>query len=85
MPWANASAAHLLVVRRMMSVEVGNDQEEGYNTDKDSLLMYQKVETLEPFSSHVIPVKTKAYLGEHIDIMVQALYSGWNLCQASQY
>ena len=64
MPWANARAAHLLAVSRIMPVEVGNDKEEEYNTDKDSLLMYtQKVETLEPFSSHVIPVKTtKAYL-----------------------
>ena len=64
MPWANARAAHLLAVRRMMPVEVGNDQEEEYNTNKDSLLMYtQKVETLEPFSSYVIPIKTtKVYL-----------------------
>ena len=77
MPWANARAAHLLAVRRMMPVEVGNDQEEEYNTDKDSLLMYtQKVETLEPFSSHVIPIKTtKVYLGECINVMVQALYA----------
>ena len=36
----------------------------------------QKIETLEPFSSHVIPVKTtKAYLGECINIVVQALYA----------
>ena len=76
MPWVNARAAHLLAVRRMMPVEVGNDQEEEYNTNKDSLLMYtQKVETLEPFSSHVIPVKTtRAYLGECLNVMVQALY-----------
>ena len=40
MPWVNARAAHLLAVRRMMPVEVGNDQEEGYDTNKDSLLMY---------------------------------------------
>ena len=34
----------------------------------------QKEETLEPFSSHIVPMKTgKAYLGEHINIMVQAL------------
>ena len=39
-PWANARAAHLLAIRRMMPMEVGNDQEEEYNTDKDSLLMY---------------------------------------------
>ena len=75
-PWANARAAHLLAVRRITPMEVGNDQEEGYDTDKDSPLMYtQKAETLEPFSSHVIPVKTtKAYLGECHNIMVQALY-----------
>ena len=77
MPWANARAAHLLAVRRMMPVEVGNDQGDEYNTNKDSLLMYtQKVETLEPFSSHVIPIKTtKVYLGECINVMVQALYA----------
>ena len=77
MPWANARAAHLLVVRRLMLVEVGNDQEEEYTADNDGLLMHtQKVETLEPFSSHVIPVKTtKAYLGERINVMVQALYA----------
>ena len=35
----------------------------------------QKAETLEPFSSHVIPIKTvKVYLGEHINVMVQALH-----------
>ena len=77
MLWVNARAAHLLAVRRITPVEVGNDQEEGYDTDKDSPLMYtQKAETLEPFSSHVIPVKTtKAYLGECLNVMVQALYA----------
>ena len=36
----------------------------------------QKVETLEPFSSHVIPVKTmKVYLEEHLNVMVQALHA----------
>ena len=76
MPWANARAAHLLAIRRMMPVEVRNDQEEGYNTDQDGFVMHtQKVETLEPFSSHVIPVKTiEAYLGECLNVMVQALY-----------
>ena len=76
MPWANARAAHLLAVWRMMPVEVENSQEE-YDTNKDSPLMYtQKAETLEPFSSHVIPVKTtKAYLGECLNVMVQALHA----------
>ena len=77
MPWVNASAAHLLAVWRMMPMEVENGQEEGYDTNKDSPLMYtQKAETLEPFSSHVIPVKTtKAYLGECLNVMVQALHA----------
>ena len=36
----------------------------------------QKAETLEPFSSHIIPVKTgKVYLGECINVMVQALWT----------
>ena len=76
-PWVNARTAHLLAVRSMTPVEVGNDQEEEYDTNKDSLLMYtQKAETLEPFSSHVIPLKTtKAYLGECLNVMVQALYT----------
>ena len=74
-PWVNARATHLLTVWRMTPVEVGNDQEEGYDTDKDNPLMYtQKAEILEPFSSHVIPVKTtKAYLRERLNVMVQAL------------
>ena len=75
MPWANARAAHLLAVRRMTPVEVGNVHEEGCNTNQDGFMMHtQKVETLEPFSSHVIPMKmTEAYLGEHLNVMV-ALY-----------
>ena len=77
MPLANARVAHLLAIRRMTPVEVGNDWEERCRTDQDSPLMYtQKVETLEPFSSHVIPVKMmEAYLGEHLDMMVQALHA----------
>ena len=36
----------------------------------------QKVETLEPFSSHVIPMKMmEVYLGAHLNIMVQALHA----------
>ena len=74
---ANARAAHLLAVRRMTPVEVGNDQERGCDTDQDSPLRYtQKVETMEPFSSHVIPMKmVEAYLGEHLNVMVQALHA----------
>ena len=76
-PWANARAAHLLAVQRMTPMEVGNSQEEGYDTDDDNPLMStQKAETLEPFSSHVIPIKTvKVYLEECINVMVQALHT----------
>ena len=65
MPWVNARAAHLLAIRRMAPVEVGNDCEEGHDTNKDGFVMYtQKAETLEPFSSHVVPVKmTRSILG----------------------
>ena len=75
MPWANARAAHLLAVCRMMPMEVGDDWEERFDSNDDDSLMYtQKAETLEPFSSHKIPVKTgKAYLGERINVMIQAL------------
>ena len=77
MPWVNYGAVHLLAVWRMTPVEVENGQEEGYDTDEDNPLMYtQKAEPLEPFSSHVIPIKTvKVYLGECINVMVQVLHT----------
>ena len=77
MPWANARVAHLLAIWGMTPEEVGDDQEGGCNADQDGPLMYtQKLETLEPFSSHVIPVKmAEAYLGECINVMVQALHA----------
>ena len=76
MPWVNARAAHLLAIRRMAPVKVRNDCEEEHNINKDGFVMHtQKVETLEPFSSHVIPMKMmEAHLGERINVMVQALY-----------
>ena len=59
-----------------MPIEVGNTDDKGYDANQDGFVMYtQKVETLEPFSSHVIPMKTmEAYLGEPLNVMVQALY-----------
>ena len=75
MPWANAREAHLLLVQRMMPVEVGDGQKEKFDMNDDDQLMYtQNVETIEPFSSCIIPVKTgRVYVGEHINFMVQAL------------
>ena len=69
MPWANARVAHLLSVHRMMPMEVGDDM-----NDNDQLMYTQKAETIEPFSSDIVPVKIgRAYVGEHINVMVQAL------------
>ena len=75
MPWANDRVAHLLLVHRMTIMEVVDGLEEEPNPDGYDQLMYtQNVETIEPFSSCVIPVKAgRAYTGEHINIMVQAL------------
>ena len=77
MPWVNARVAHLLSVCRMMPIEVGNSQEEKFDVnDYDPLMYTQKVETIEPFSSHIVPVKTgKAYVGECINAMIQALWT----------
>ena len=76
MPWANARAAHLLAVRRMAPVKVESDHDGGCITRQDGFMMHtQKVETLEPFSSHVIPMKMmETHMGEHLNVMVQALY-----------
>ena len=60
-----------------MAIEVGDDMAEQSNSDGyDQIMFTQNVETIEAFSSHVVPVKTgKAYTGESINIMVQALWT----------
>ena len=75
MPWANARVVHLLWVHKMMTVEVGDGLKEEFDQDSYDQLMYtQNVETIEPFSSCVIPVKAgRPYIGECINVMVQAL------------
>ena len=75
-PWANARAAHLLAIWRMVPVEVEDDRKEGYDTSQEGFIMHtRKVEILEPFSSHVIPIEMMgAYLGEHLNVMVQSLH-----------
>ena len=76
MPWVNARAAHLLAIWRMAPVKVESNHDGGYITIQEGFMMQtQKVETLEPFSSHVITVKTtEAHLGECLNMMLQALY-----------
>ena len=58
MLWANARVVHLLSVHRMMPMEVGDGQKEEVDVNGYDQLMYtQNVETIEPFSSCIIPVK----------------------------
>ena len=73
--WANARVAHLLSVHRMMTMEVGDGPKEEVDPDSYDQLMYtQNTETIEPFSSCVMPVKAgRAHTEESINIMVQAL------------
>ena len=75
MPWANARVAHLLLVHRMMPVEVGDGQKEEVDANGyDQLMSTQNAETIEPFSSCIVLVKAgRVYMGEHINVMAQAL------------
>ena len=76
MPWVNARAAHLLAIRRMAPIKVKSDCDGGCITRQDGFMMStQKVETLQPFSSHVVPVKMmETHAGERMNVMVQALH-----------
>ena len=75
MPRVNARVAHLLLVHKMMPIEVGDGQKEEVDMNSyDQLLYTQNAETIEPFSSQVIPVRAgRAYMGKCINVMVQAL------------
>ena len=77
MPWANARVPHPLSVLRMMTVEVGGDIAKEFRPDcYDQVMFIQNIETIEAFSSHMVPVKAgRAYTGEGINIMVQALWT----------
>ena len=77
MPWANARVAPLLLVCRMTAMEVDDGTEEESRSDGyDQVMFIQNVETVDAFSSHVVLVKMgRAYTGECISIMVQALWT----------
>ena len=74
--WANAWVAHLLSVQRAAAmVEDNQVMGESGPGGYDKVVVTKNVETIDAFSSHVIPVKTeKAYLGERINVMTQALW-----------
>ena len=45
-----------------MPMDMGDDQEEKFDSNDDDPLMYtQKAETLEPFSSHIISLFGRMY------------------------
>ena len=70
-PWANAWVAHLWSVWRA-AARVEDDQvmEESGSGEYDEVVIAKNTETVDAFSSHVIPMKTqKAYMGEHINAM----------------
>ena len=75
MPWVNDWVAHLLSVwRAAATVEdsqaMGKSSLSGYN----EVVITKDVETMDAFSSCVIPVKTEnTYLGERINVITQAL------------
>ena len=78
MPWANARVAHLLSVCRMTAIKVGDGiAEESSLDDYDQVMFTQNVETIEAFSSHVVPMKVgKTYTRGCINVMAQALQTG---------
>ena len=66
---------HLLPVHRamMMVVDDGTAETASWN-GYDEVFFTRNMETIDTFSSHVLPTKVeKAYMGEHINIMTQAL------------
>ena len=75
MPWANARVAHLLSVCKAVATVVDNETAESANLNGyDAVVIRRNMETIDAFSSGVIPVKVgKAYTGECINIMTQAL------------
>ena len=73
--WANARVAHLLLVQRATTtVEDSQTMENSSPSEYDKVFITKNAETIDAFSSCVIPVKTeKAYHGGRINVMTQAL------------
>ena len=75
MAWVNARVAHLLSVQGAAAT-IADDQatEEPSLDEYDEAVITKNTETVDAFSSHIIPMKAeKAYMGECINIMTQAL------------
>ena len=76
-PWTNAQVAHLLSVQKAAAtVEDDQATEESGSGEYNEVVFTKNMETVDVFSSHVIPIKAeKAYIGEYINIMTQAPYT----------
>ena len=74
-PWANARVAHLLLVWRATDTVEDNQATEEFDPDGyNKVVITRNTVTVDAFSSLVIPMKAeKAYMGECINIMTQAL------------
>ena len=77
MPWVNARGDSSLIGMQNDGCESGWWHCRGvYPDGYDQVMFTQDVETIEAFSSWVVLVKVgRAYTGEHINIMVQALWT----------
>ena len=75
MPWVNARVAHLLSSQRAAATMVGDQTTEESGLDEyNEVVITKNTETVDTFSSHVIPMKVEnTYTGECINIMTQAL------------
>ena len=76
MPWVNACVAYILAVRwAIATIEDGAPSEESDPNDYDEIVTTKEAETIDAFSSQVIPAKMKtAHWGEGINMMTQALH-----------
>ena len=74
-PWVNARVAHLLSVCWALATVVDDKTAESANLNGyNEVVVMRNIETIDAFSSCVILIKAeKAYTGEHINIMTQAL------------
>ena len=75
-PWANAHVPHLLSVwRDAATVEDIQAMGESSLSEYNEVVATKNTETVDAFSSHVIPVKAeKAYMEEGMNIMTHALW-----------
>ena len=73
--WANTRVVHLLSVHRAAATVVDDETTESANLNGyDEVVFRRSMETIDAFSSCVMPIKAeKAYTGECINVMTQAL------------